>query len=67
MSELVDLTVNGWCEAIYAMQAEVEEARAPDDVSRGDYHALAAAIKDLYAVVAEKINREAAARAETGS
>lgn len=63
MSSIVDLTVNGWCEQIYALQTEVGKAPPPDDVSRGDYHALADALKDLYALVAEKINREAAERA----
>jgi hypothetical protein len=60
---VIDLTVNNWCETIYRLQIEVEEASPPDDVSRGDYHALADAIKDLYALVAKKVNREAAGRA----
>ena len=59
---MIDLTVNNWCEQIYRMTAEVEEASEVDDVSRLDYHALAAAIKDLYVVVAEKVNRDIAAR-----
>jgi hypothetical protein len=59
---MIDFTVNGWCEQIYALQTEVEEASPVDDVSRGDYHALAAAIKDLYVIVAEKAAAREAAR-----
>jgi hypothetical protein len=59
---MIDLTVNGWCETIYRLQAEVEEAPPPDDVSRGDYRALAAALQDLYVIVAEKVNRDLAER-----
>jgi hypothetical protein len=63
VSDIIDLTVNNWCENIYTLQRHVEEYNAPvDDVSRGDYHALADAIKDLYVIVATRINDDIAAR-----
>lgn len=51
---MVDLDVNAWCETVYRLQQEVQDAPAVDEVSRLDYGALALAVSALYKIVQRK-------------